>query len=79
MTHRVMDYHVLIVRAWSVQPTKDEEPVWRYIIEVPNTKQRFGFISMQSLFEALACELGATGSTGDGDADTPEEHTDDIV
>lgn len=79
MTHSEVDYHVLIVRAWSVQPTTDEEPAWRYTIEIPNTKQRFGFASMQSLFEALACELGAIGSPGDGDGDPSEELTDDTV
>ncbi|MEZ4707565.1 MAG: hypothetical protein R3A44_10180 [Caldilineaceae bacterium] len=62
MTHELMDYRVLIVRAWAVQPTHDGEPTWRYTIEVPNTGKRFGFVSVQSLLEALDRELIATGA-----------------
>ena len=65
MTQVLKDYRVLIVRAWSVQPAQNEEPVWRYTIEVPHTGERFGFISMQSLLEALDRKLLTTESATD--------------
>lgn len=78
MTHELMDYRIVIVRAWSIQPAKGEEPVWRYTIEVPNSRQRFGFNSMQSLLEALDRELNTTEAAGDNDKDKLDEQIDEI-
>lgn len=56
-------YYVYIIRVWCEQSTSQGQPIVRFMLEVPGTERRHGFVSATSLLEALGDELAPIGES----------------
>ena len=54
-------YHAFVLRCWEVRsPTADAPVAWRFSLEVPDTRERFGFGDMEALVAFLNDTLAGT-------------------
>jgi len=60
MDKSAFDYRVYIVRFWQEETTTRGQSTARFVLDVPSTGQRYGFVDREELLNALRAELFAT-------------------
>ncbi len=56
------DYHVYVLRFWTVESQWQPQDVWRFSLEDPETGQRIGFGSLDLLSDFLTHHTAGTSS-----------------
>jgi hypothetical protein len=65
-------YHVYLLRLWRESGARvDGEGLWRFSLEIPRTRERYGFTSIAALAEFLRRAVGVLDSAN-GTAEVSE-------